>query len=349
MLKSMDTRGFPTTLPEFQRVFPDDSACAAYLESVRWPNGFVCAHCGLRDDPYRFDTRSSIVLRCRGCKKSTSLTAGTVMQKSHTPLSVWFWAAYLMTTQTPGQSAVQFQRQLGLSRYETAFGILHKLRASMVRPERDTIGSEHPVEVDECLVGGETRGEGRGVHHKVTVIGAVEVRLRKDAEDRAAKWKDSHSGGIPTKKKIYAGRLRLQVVPDKSAVSLTSFVKENITAGATVLSDGANGYIDLPKLGYDHHPLVLAGDPEKAESHLPMIHLVFANLKTWIRGTHHGRIEPHHLQAYLNEYVFRFNRRFYPMTAFNSVLGLAVRSVSPTYAQLYSGVWEHPAAGAKAA
>ena len=108
------------------------------------------------------------------------------------------------------------------------------------------------------------------------------------------------------------------------------------------MTDGAPSYRELADLGFDHQPLVLAGDPEKAEAHLPMIHLVFSNLKTWLLGTHHGRIEPQHLQAYLNEYVFRFNRRFYPMTAFNSALGLAARSVSPTYAQLYSGEWEHP-------
>lgn len=161
----MDHRGFPTSLPEFQRVFPDDVACAAYLESVRWPDGFTCLKCGLVEEPYRFQTRSSVVLRCRGCKANTSLTAGTVMQSSHTPLSTWFWGAYLMTTQTPG-SAVQFQRQLVLSRYETAFQILRKLRVGMVRPERDTIGCDHPVEVDECYIGGETRGEGRGTHHK---------------------------------------------------------------------------------------------------------------------------------------------------------------------------------------
>jgi hypothetical protein len=345
----MDPRGFPTTLPEFQCVFPDDAACAAYLESVRWPDGFVCNSCGCYGDPYRFGTRSSVVLRCKGCKKNTSLTAGTVMESSHTPLSVWFWGAYLMTTQTPGQSALQFQRQLGLSRYETAFTILHKLRAGMVRPERDTIGSEHPVEVDECLLGGESRGKGRGVHHKVTVIGAIEVRTRKIGEMRTARRKDAHGGGVPLKKNIYGGRLRLQAISDRSAKSLTAFVKGNITPGSTVLSDGWHGYSDLPKIGYKHRPLVLAGDPEKAEAHLPMIHLVFSNLKTWILGTHHGRVEPRHLQAYLNEYVFRFNRRFYPMTAFNSVLGLAARSVSPTYAQLYSGEWEHPASGAKVA
>ena len=133
----MDPRGFPTSLPDFQAVFPDDAACAKYLEAMRWPGGFTCAKCGMQGEPYRFPSRSSVVLRCRICKGSTSLTAGTVMQSTHTPLSVWFWGAYLVTTQTPGQSAVQFQRQLALSRYETAFQILHKLRAGMVRPERD--------------------------------------------------------------------------------------------------------------------------------------------------------------------------------------------------------------------
>lgn len=326
----MDKRGFPTSLPEFQRAFPDDGACANYLETIRWPDGFTCQKCGLVEEPYRFQTRSSVVLRCRGCKANTSLTAGTVMQSSHTPLSTWFWGAYLMTTQIPGQSAVQFQRQLALTRYETAFQILHKLRAGMVRPERDSIGREHSVEVDECYVGGETRGEGRGTHHKSIVVGAVEVRSRQD-------------DGKAHKRRVYAGRLRLRVVPDRSAEMLTGFLKENIAPGAAIITDGWSGYSGLSEIGYRHEALALAGDPDKAEAHLPMIHLVFSNMKTWIKGTHHGRIEPKHLQAYLNEYVFRFNRRFYPMTAFHSVLGIAARSVPPTYAQLYSGEWEHAA------
>jgi len=107
------------------------------------------------------------------------------------------------------------------------------------------------------------------------------------------------------------------------------------------MTDGAPSYRELADLGFDHQPLVLAGDPEKAEAHLPMIHLVFSNLKTWLLARIMDGSNPA-LQAYLNEYVFRFNRRFYPMTAFNSALGLAARSVSPTYAQLYSGEWEHP-------
>src|SRR5271170_7269463 len=208
----MDPRGFPTTLPEFQRVFPDDAACARYLEHLRWPNGFTCPKCVKLGEPYRFAKRTSVILRCRACHANVSLTATTVMKSSRMPLSVWFWGAYLVTTQTPGQSALQFQRQLGLSRYETAFQILHKLRSCMVRPERDGIGGENLVEVDECHIGARTRGEGRGVHHKATVIGAVEVRQRKGAQLRAAKHRPAHAGDVPLKKLVYAGRLRLRVI-----------------------------------------------------------------------------------------------------------------------------------------
>jgi len=340
----MDPRGFPTSLPEFQIVFPDDDACAKYLERMRWPDGFACPKCKQPGEPYRFPSRSSVVLRCRKCKVNTSLTAGTVMQSSHTPLSVWFWGAFLVTTQTPGQSALQFQRQLGLSRYETAFQILHKLRAGMVRPERDGIGGEFPVEVDECYVGGRTRGQGGGIHdNKAVVVGAVEVRLRKDAEHRAAKHKEAHSGGVPVKKLVYAGRLRLRVVPSRGTYDLNDFVLENVAKGSTIRTDGWAGYDQLPQMGYARDSAVCKGDPEKNETHLPMIHLVFSNLKAWVIGTHHGAIGHHHLQAYLNEYVFRFNRRFYPMTAFNSILGLAAHAPSATYEQLYSGEWKHPA------
>lgn len=326
---------FPTTLPEFQKLFPDDAACQRYLEKLRWPDGFVCPTCKHKGEPYRFPTRDTVVLRCRACKKNASLTAGTVMQSSHTNLSTWFWAAYLMMTHTPGMSAIQFQRQLGIKTYETAFQILHKLRAATVRPERDMIGSEWPVEIDECLIGGATRGEGEGVHHKTLVVGAVEVRKREGEGRSNAK---TH-----TKRKLYAGRLRLAVVEDRSAKSLVPFVTANVVKGAMVKTDAHDGYLPLcEKHGYSHDVMAMRGDPKAAEKHLPVIHRVFSNLKAWLEGTHHGRVEPQHLQAYLNEFVFRFNRRFYPMTAFNSVLGISARTVSPTYAELYSGAWEHP-------
>lgn len=337
----MDPRGFPTSLPEFQRVFPDDAACATYLERLRWPEQFACDKCGVVEEPYRFAARPG-VLRCRSCRADISLTAGTVMRSTHSALSTWFWAAYLVATQTPGMSAMQFQRQLGLTRYETAYQILHKLRAGMVRADRDAIGGDHAVEVDETLVGGRTRGEGRGVHHKAYVLGAVEVRQRKDGEDRsAAGARDDHQGGKPLKRRTYAGRLRLQVVPNRKAPQCEGFVLDNVEKGTLVRTDGWQGYDGITARGYAHHGLTLGASPELAQQHLPMIHLVFSNLKAWILGTHHGTSQQH-LQAYLNEFTFRFNRRFYPMTAFNSVLGLAAKTIPPTYEALYSGRWEHP-------
>ena len=313
-----DDLAFPQSLPEFQELFPDDATCAAYLERSRWRDGFVCPHCGVLAEPFRIATRPGI-LQCRTCRRQTGLLVGTIMERSHTPLNVWFWAAYLVASQTPGISAVQFQRQLGLSRYETAFGILHKLRAGMVRPDQDCIGGlpDQYVEVDETYVGGRTRGEGRGVHHKVLVACAVEVRHRKPgtAQD---KRKDGR----------YAGRVRLAVAPDRSAESLCGFVESVVAPRTLVVTDDWSGYAGLRKRGYNHHAIAECGDPEVAEEFLPMIHLVFANLKTWLSGIHHG-VSNQHLQAYLNEFTFRFNRRFYPFNAFRSLLGMAGGNPSP--------------------
>ena len=286
--------------------------------------------CGKIGEPYRFAKRRSVVLRCRACQANVSLMAGTVMMGSHTPLSVWFWGAYLVATQTPGQSALPFQRQLGMSRYETAVQMLHTLRAGMVRPERDAIGSQYPVEVDETFVGGRTKGEGYGVHHKATVVGAIEVRQRL-----------ADATGKTPKRAVCAGRLRLRLVPNRGAKTLTGFVQDNVAKGAVVRPDGWHSYDDLTKLGYSHEPVVIDGDPERTDAHLPMIHIAFSNLKTWLLGTHPG-VSHQHLQAYLNEFVFRFNRRFYPITAFNSALGLAAHASAPTYEMLYSGKWTHP-------
>ena len=320
-----DDLAFPRSLPEFQRLFPDEAACASYLEHARWSDGFMCPHCGVADEPRYISTRPG-VLRCRHCRRDTSLTAGTVMERTHTPLSVWFWAAYLVASQTPGMSAVQFQRQLGLLRYETAFQILHKLRVGMVRPDQDRIGGKpgEVVEADETYVGGRTRGKGRGVHDMVLVAGAVEVRQRK------------RSGSLNKRKTgRYAGRVRLSLAPDRSAKSLGGFIAHNVAPGATIVTDDWSGYAGLAKRGYIHTAVPARGDPQVAETFLPIIHLAFSNLKTWLRGTHHG-VSPQHLQAYLNEFTFRFNRRFYPFNAFRSLLGIASDVTAPTYAQLYA-------------
>lgn len=328
---------FPKSLRDFQKLFPDDAACARYLEGAKWPKGFVCPHCGEKGEPFRMSTRTS-VLTCRDCRKQTSLTVDTVMQRTHTPLTIWFWAAYLVSSMTPGLSAVQFQRQLGLSRYETAFQILHKLRAGMVRQGRDRIGgnlgrNDH-VEIDETYIGGVTRGQGKGVHadEKTLVMAAVEVRTRPPKKGD----KPARRGGR------YAGRLRLEIVPTRGAKSLTAFVQQAVEPGAMVITDAWGGYNGLKGLGYDHLPVVEANDPAVAEEYLPIVHLVFSNLKAWLQGTHHGRVEPQHLQAYLNEFTFRFNRRFYPFNAFRSLLGIGTNGEGPTYDGLYEGTWKHP-------
>ena len=327
---------FPESLPGFQKMFPDDPACARYLEAIRWRDGFKCPKCGATAEPFRFAARPH-QLRCRGCEKDTSLIAGTVMERTHTPLSTWFWAAFLVASLTPGMSAVQIQRQLGLSRYETAFQILHKLRAGM-RVTSGKIGQRVHVEVDETWIGGVTRGKGRGVHEQVCVVGAVEVKQRVTQPER----EDEHSKGKPRRGGRYAGRLRLAVVPDRTAKSLCGFV-QNVVDPATdmVVTDAHQGYAPLARMGYQHLAVAERGEPNVAEDYLPIIHLIFGNLKAWINGVHHG-VSPDHLQAYLNEFAFRFNRRFYPFNAFRSLLGLGVEREAPTYAELYDGDWTHP-------
>lgn len=325
---------FPKTLPQFQKLFRDDAACAAYLEGAKWPKGFVCPHCKEKGEPFRMTTRTA-VLTCRKCRKQTSLTVGTVMARSHSPLTTWFWGAYLVATMTPGISTVQFQRQLGLTR-ETAFGILHKLRAGMVRQNRDRIGGnlargDH-VEVDETYIGGVVRGQGSGPQDQTLVSAAVEVRTRPAKKGD----KPMRRGGR------YAGRLRLEIVPSRSEKSLCGFVEAAVEPGAIVITDAYRSYNSLGKRGYQHLPVVEGGDPQVAEEFLPIVHLVFSNLKAWLQGTHHGRVSPKHLQAYLNEFTFRFNRRFYPFNAFRSLLGIGTNGEGPTYDGLYSGDWKHP-------
>lgn len=241
---------------------------------------------------------------------------------------------FLVTSLTPGLSALQFQKMIGIKRYETAFNVVHKLRTAMVRPERDSIGGEWPVELDETYVGGETQGEGRGRHHKTLVGGIVEVRPRNRVPARdpnlPSGQRPQHRGGHG--RGFIAGRLRLQVLSTRMQETLEPFVQTNVRPGTEVRTDGWTGYDNLQKLGYRHKAVAIQGDHTKTDQHLPMIHIVFGNLDAWLLGTHHG-VSAKHLQSYLNEFVFRFNRRFWPMAAF--VLKIAARVEAPTYAELY--------------
>lgn len=317
---------FPTSLAQFQRLFPDEKACAAYLEKARWEDGFICPWCKKKREPYRFATRPG-VLRCKACRRDVGLTAGTVMERTHTPLTTWFWGAYLISVSTPGISALQFQRQLGLKRLETAFQILHKLRAGMVHSDRDRIGGnidrEDHVEIGATWIGGALRGNARDVKDQTLVVAAVEV-LRKPQKD----------GSVRRGSRRYAGRLRMEVVQNRDRTALCSFVEAAVEPRTVVVTDNGSEYATLTERGYQHRV-------EAAEECLSMVRLVFLNLKSWLSGTHHG-VSSKHLQAYLNEFAFRFNRRLAPFSAFRSLLGIGASAESPTYDDLYSGEWTHP-------
>jgi transposase-like protein len=291
---------------EFQERFASEEACRAYLLASRWPEGFVCWQCGsVRAGAMH---RQRLLWQCKDCGRQTSVTAGTVMHATRTPLRTWFWAAYLVATQQPGISAKQLQRQLGLSRYETAWMLLHKLRRAMVAPERELLKGE--VEIDEFFLEGLENGlkGGRKPGKKALCGVAIEVRGR----------------GF--------GRLRLQVLPDGSAPSLLAFAQATTAGGAIVHTDGWQPYRVLAKHGYDHRRRP-KGTVAPGEQLLPRAHRAISNLKAWMHGTHRG-VSDEHLPVYLDEFVFRHNRRGTPMAAFQTLLGLGAQRAPTTYNQI---------------
>lgn len=320
---------FPTNLLEFQRMFPDEAASLSYLYRLRWPSGFVCETCMAVGEPFLVATRPRVV-KCRACQRESSVTAGTVLHGTKTSLHVWFWAAYLVATQTPGISALELQKKLGIPRYETAFQLLHKLRAAMVRPDLDPIGAQWPVEMDITFVGGKDKSGGSVRSRKLPVIIAAEIRHPEK--------RDPQTGKVV--KRALAGRIRLRQLPDKSAAAVEKFAKDCIAPGAVISTDDGGEFENLFAGGYQHLPLPMRRDRSRMDSWLPMVSAVTANLKSWLDGTFHG-VGKQHVQAYLNEFMFRFNRRFYRAVSFRTLLGLGSLRLGPTYRSLYDGDWVH--------
>jgi transposase-like protein len=300
---------FPRSILEFQHQFPDEAACAAWLAAARWPDGFRCPVCG-HDHAWELETKAW-TWECAECRRQTSVTAGTVMHSSKLPLTVWFWAAYLMATHSNGISARQLGRQLGMGSYKSAWLLCAKLRRAMVNPARALLSGL--VEVDETQISCRTKddpvagGQGRDPDGKMQVIAAVEV-----------------VGNAP-------GRLRLGMIDDASSASLHPFIQANVAAGSTLKTDGWSAYPGVP--GFRHEPHVVG----KMAAHivLPWVHRVFSNLKTWALGVYHG-LRRKHLQSYLNEFVFRFNRRATPHAAFRTLLGIGIAIKPATYNMLVS-------------
>ena len=307
---------YPKDIREFRRRFSTPEACREYLVQCRWPDGFVCPKCSGRN---AWLNSRRYVLECQECGRQTSPAAGTIMHRSHIPIQEWFWAAYLVATHTPGISALQLQRQLGIGGYQNAWHLLHRLRKGMVHDARSRLSGL--VEADETFVGGPIKGKkGRGVvssTYKSLVIGAVEVL--------AYNYTDG-------KRKERAGRLRLALIPDASQESLGSFLERNVDPASRVRTDGWPGYSETALADFIHHIRII-GRAQRAHKRLPPNHRAFGNLKTWLNGTHHG-VEPKHLQSYLDEYVFRYNRRKTPRTAFQTLLGISAQKKPVTLHEL---------------
>ena len=304
----------PQDMPSFIARFGSDEQCRDYLFKARWPEGFRCAACG-HDDAYAL--RTKIVYECAACRKQHSLLAGTMFERTKTGLSRWFLAIYLVTSSKGGIAATELRRQLGFASYGTAWTWLHKIRKAMVRPGRAPLAGG--VEADETLVGGPRPGKrGRGAAGKALVGGAVE------------------SGRGEARRGRRLGRLRLAVLPDASATSLEDFLAGAVAKPASVATDGWSGYLGLPVAGYGHEPVSLSASGGDAALHLPAIHLVFGLAKRWLLGTHHGAVSAKHLPAYLDEYVFRFNRRTAKRLShgFARLIEQALQTKPSTYRQI---------------
>ena len=268
---------YPRDLRELEARFATEAACREYLFQLRWPDGFRCPRCGETKSWPKGDG----LVRCAGCDYQVSVTAGTVFQDSRLPLTLWFRAVWWVTSQKNGVSAMGLQRVLGLKSYKTAWTLLHKLRRAMVRPGRDRLSGQ----VDEALIGGEEEGvHGRQTETKAMIAVAAE-------ED---------GPGI--------GRIRMRCIPDASANSLIPFVEDSVEPGNVVHTDGWLGYLPLKDKGYRHEVTFLKGNSKSASQLMPRVHLAVALLKRWLLGTHQGGVSLEHLDAYLDEFTFRFNR-----------------------------------------
>ena len=309
----MSRPDFPTSRADFDRRFPDERSCFDYLIQSRWPGKQVCPKCG---GEKWYARTEALAVECAACHKLVTATSGTVMHGSRQPLRSWLLTAWALVTDKRGVSATYLASDLGV-KVDTAWAILHKLRAAMVDPDRTPLHGR--VEVDETLVGGERRGGGSGTWKgaQQIVLGAVEVRGKQTP-----------------------GRIRLKHVPDNTRKQAEAFITANIELQTQVVTDARNTYAGLEALGMEHL-IESAARGTYQEDVLVTLHMAFSNLKRVLLGTYKGAVRAEHLQAYLNEFAFRFNRRGNLHAAFQTVLGLGARVEGPTRSGLYSGAFHH--------
>ena len=302
---------FPKNIREFQRQFATEEACQNYLTACRWPDGFACPRCR-HTRGYRLIEHRR--WQCAACRYQVSLTAGTILHNTKTPLAVWFWATYLTVTDKRGISALLLQRQLGLRRYETAWMLLHKLRRAMVNLGREPLHGD--VEIDDTWVGGPQPG----------LRGSRQLKGRKAAIVLVAVEKRGDK----------SGRVRMCVIPDFKQTTMLAFVTQHVAPGSTVYTDGLKGFAGISAAAVRH---VARTQPIRSDlrkgvpAAVPLADRAIGNLQQWVIGTYHG-VSRAQLQVYLDEFVFRHNRRKQPMAAFQTLLGLATSRTPTPYTRI---------------
>jgi transposase-like protein/DNA-directed RNA polymerase subunit RPC12/RpoP len=301
---------YPKNFQEFLVQFSDENACWHYLIETRWPEGYVCSQC--QSKKYWLTAKHKI--HCSNCEKEFSITSGTIFQESKKPLLLWFHIMWWVVAQKTGASAHNLKDFMGFGSYETAWLWLHKLRRAMVRQDREKLLGN--VEVDETYIGGEEIGsgkQGRGAEDKSLVVVATECIGRQ------------------------IGRVRFKIIPEASKEFLLPFIKENVECGSTIITDGWSGYASLSQSKeYEHKEKVISGSGKQAHELLPHVHLVDSLVKRWINGTHQGKISQKHLEYYLDEYAFRFNRKLstHRGKLFYRLMQQAVTNLPMTYDEI---------------
>jgi transposase-like protein len=264
---------YPIDFDEFTTQFATEEQCRSYLYQLRWPDGFVCPKCREKAGAWRV---GALLYTCQKCRHQTSVIAGTIFQDTRKPLRIWFKAIWI-TTHEVGISALELQQILGIKSYTTAWTWLHKIRQAMVNPNRLKLSGT--VEVQDTYIGREEDAD-------ANVVIAAEV-LEKSTDQ--------------------LGRVRIEIVPNIHKDTLKVFITENVELGSTVITNGFTPYASIVEIGYNQ--VILKGfENPKNKRLMPHVHEVASVLESWLRGTYRGDGMPH-LQAYLDEFVFRMNRR----------------------------------------
>lgn len=288
------------TIFDFQKRFPDEEACCQYLFNTRWPKGFQCPKCS-HNEAYVIKTRK--LWQCKKCRHQASVTAGTIFHKLRQPLLLLIWACYWMSTTKKGISAKELQRKLGVS-YQTAWTLAHKIRVAMKSSGNHQIKNQ--VEFDETCLGlaNKRYDSGRAIIKVVVEVDSATQRM---------------------------GMAYLEHIQSENSTDIKSFIEKTVEPGTLIRTDGKVTYKFLSKK-YQHEPHKMYDKKDNA-IHLPKVHIVIANLKMWLRGVH-NHLPYKHAQRYLDEYNFRFNRRWKLDNIFDKLMSRAVERSAVTFAEL---------------